>query len=254
MDKIFGKMFNFGEKKPKGETPYEGVESYTYFDHVAERHDIYEFCKELTEYLAKNKVRNIMFIDRGARGAWVGVHEYWKRQYPDREMPNLYFINPDVVSDNLQQKIEAYSFITAIAGVEADVVSQLRPGDTKDAQDKFSDTYTRLMGEKDQPLVLFDTCSHTGQTLIPLLSMLKNLNFTNFKVLTASRPDFVSTIKTDKILDRRALLHNCYPFGSNSLVKKGKDIISERDDSANKARGVTMRREIRQIIRDQGKK
>jgi hypothetical protein len=144
MDKIFGKMFSFGEKKPKGETPYEGVESYTYFDHAAERHDIYEFCKELTEYLAKNKVRNIMFIDRGARGAWVGVHEYWKRHYPDREMPNLYFVNPDVVSDNLQQQIEAYSFITAIAGVEADVVSQLRPGDTKDAQDKFSDTYTRL--------------------------------------------------------------------------------------------------------------
>lgn len=243
------------EKLPTGETPFPQERFYGHFNPL-ERHDIYQFTKALTEYLENNKIENIVFVDVGARPAWVGVHEYWKEHFPDKDLPGLYFINPETISgtekDALRKKL--YDRMTHVRYMdEIDETWPARPTDTAGPQEEFRNTFTALMHDTDKPVVIFDTCSHTGGTLSPIVAMLKELGFKDVRVLTANRPNLVSPITTAAHLDNQIILEGvCNPFGRDPLVKKGGGIVSERADDAPRKKGVRIRREIRQIIRDKG--
>jgi hypothetical protein len=251
MKEILRNIFK-GEKTP-GSTPFPEISSYRYFKERSKRHDVYEFCKELTTYLAKNNISNVMFIDRGARPAWIGVHEYWKEHYPDRPLPGIYFINPDTVDETIRNTIEMFNVFGSLAGKGALTAEGMPTEFTSDTQEKFKQTYTDLIEEKNEPIVFFDTCSHTGKTLVPILGAIKHIGFTDVRVITAARPNMVSPVEVDTHIDKKTKLHQCYPFGLDDLVIKGSDIISERNDDDDGLAGSIIRKEIRQIVRDKGK-
>lgn len=235
------------ERTPKSETPFPKVDSYEHFKRPEFRHDAYEFCKEFTEYLHRTKAKNVIFLDRAARMAWVGVHEYWKEYFPNEEMPGMYFVNPDSVGENVQLVVA----MTSLFG--ANPFPALR-GMTEKQQQEFADTFQTLMKQKGERLVVFDTCTHSGRHLLPVMAMLEGNRFTNMRIVTANAPDAISPVVSDARLDRRVKMHNHYPFGHGryALVQKGDHIVSLRGNDADKEIGARLRRELRQIIRDKG--
>lgn len=248
MREFIGKMFG---NAPKAETPYPRTKSFEYFDHPRIRHTVYEFSKELTTYLEKNDIKNILFIDRGARPAWVGVDEYWKEHYPDKQRPDIFFTNPDAFDPKLKDVIDKTNFLATILGGSLNV-DAIEDAVAPQAEE-FSRVYEQLMEEKDQPLVLFDTCSHSGKTIIPILAVLGQLGFSDVRVLTAYPPNLHSPIRTDADLHKSVKMHTCYPFGVDSLIEKGDGITSDRGSDSGRAKGIMLRHEIREIVRRKGK-
>lgn len=240
------------ERFPKGgRSTAESVERYRYFQNKAERHDIYEFSKELATYLKEHETRNVLFADRSARPAWIGVDEYWNRHYPETPKPGFYFVNPDGFAE-LSEKpsIPPQQFIRAFIHVLA---RGEFPEETKSqAVERFEELFAKLSKEKDAPLVFFDTCAHTGMTARAVLYVLENAGFTDIGLITANAPDEEAGLRPLAVIDRNAKMTSCYPFGDETLVRKTDDLVTERDPDGRQYVGNLMRQEIRQIVQDEG--
>lgn len=225
---------------------------YRYFSNDAERHDVYEFCKELAIYLKEHGTKNVLFADRSARPAWIGVDEYWNLHYKDAKKPGFYFANPD-----------GYAFLSESPAIPPEKLFSTMlhvlargefPADTRsEAAERFEQVYKPLLADKEEQIIFFDTCAHTGMTAHAVTSVLKEVGFTNVGVITANTPDEESGIVPEAVIDTHARLSSCYPFGGETLVEKTDDLLTERDPYGRQQVGNLMRSEIRRIIRDEGK-
>lgn len=243
MEKIF-KHFSKKEQ-PKGD-------DYEYFKDEGQRHDIYEFSKELTKYIHENSINDVILIDRSARPAWVGIDEYWKTNYPEEKRPSIHFLNPEPLEFGNFLKDEN------ISGREAAKdMREVEKNGSSPLLNKFNKKITSLADEfikkykieKGNPILVFDTCSHTGETINAVTNMLRAGGY-EVRIVTANG---ANVLETDKSLDGNAIMTSCYPFGKDSGVKKGDELTSSLDEKADREPVVTSRLEIRKIIKDEGK-
>ena len=207
---------------PKTNPRIQKAKSFRYH-YFSAKHRLYlKHCIEsLTEYVANNDIKNIVFVDRSARSAWIGFYTYWKLNFSDRKMPTIYFFNPDGFDYSYSEKL-------------------------------FSNTFTRLINEKDLPMVIFDTCAHTGETLNKITVSLNDLGFSKINVITANPPERRSRIKTACVIDKYFNEECCYPFGMNNLVKRKEKsfVCKRRHNSDVRKSGLQIRKEIRQTVID----
>ena len=186
-----------------------------------EQKSIYTLSKRLCRYAAKQKVKNIAFMDRSARCAWVGVDAYWKANLPLAAKPHLYFFNPE--------------------GFET-------PRCEKEFRALFKDLYE----QRHDPLVLFDTCSHSGGTFRGVLRILSKIGFTDVRIVTANSPDKDSGIVPAKKIDQHLNLRGCIPFGAYDLVEKGRSVVCSVSRRCDRDSGILLRKQIRLIIAQEG--
>lgn len=220
------RWFEASEKEKKEEGKYFN------FPNERMRQDIYLFCKGLATYMADEELKNVVFLDRGARMAWIGVNEYWNMHYKDLKKPGFFFVNPEGFDATGEKTFDRF----------------LQRED--EIRNRFSEVYTHLMEKKTEPLVLFDTCSHTGDTIRSVHDTLLDLGFTDVRIITANSPDDVSGIEAAKDISKGTSFTLCYPFGNKSGVKKRDDVVSVRDTGQDQADINGIRNEIKQIIHD----
>jgi len=224
---------------------------YTDFPTPEERHDIYEFSKELSRYLHDEQIPNVMFLDRSARPAWVGLDEYWKTAYPQEKRPDIYFINPDgLIPQNRDTTVNLGGVIIVISN---DLNNDEFARELKGRQ--FQEKYTRLEGQKDQPIAVFDTCMHFGSTATISMEFLRKNGFKDVRLVIADN-ERVSPFAPipDASLYGKAKRITCYPFGQGaSGVKKTGEVSSSYDEDADREKVVRVREEIREIIKNKGK-
>lgn len=209
-------------------------EPYEYFISKHERSDIYKFCKGLAEYLKTNNIPNVLFVDRSARPACTGVDEYWNQNFSGVPKPKFYFTNPDGFNTTLVRApsikedemlrllVKKKEIVMVESGSATDNATML------DIADRFEEVYTQLAKEKDKPLVIFDTCSHTGGTINDIVEVLDLAGFTDIRIITANSPDPTSGITPATRIDKYTRLTSCYPFGQDDLIEKGTDVVSKR--------------------------
>lgn len=238
------------EKFEKKVVQHEEREHYDYFDSWNERHDIFCFCKELAKYLHKTKAESIIFMDRSARAAWIGVDEYWNEHFKETPKPGFYFINPDgFAASGRKLLVDQHD----VSGLFSELVRTGKLPDhatrtSEEVIERFSRTHPYLLKGKNKTTVLFDTCSHTGRTIKPVMETLKEVGFTDLRVVVANSSDS-EIVESEAEIDTDAFLNSCYPFGHEKLVKKGNNVISERnDDPEDTFFGTIIRSEIRRIM------
>lgn len=226
---------------------------YEYFKEKDERHDIYEFSKELTKYVHDNKIRDVILIDRSARPAWVGIDEYWKNNYPDEKRPGIHFINPEPMDlENFfrHEKVGRIQILKDLEEVDRTGTSPLAKKFKERIKELAEDFVNRYKISTENPVLLFDTCSHTGDTIRAVGSMLQEAGY-DLRVITANDSH---SLTMDQRIDMNAKLNYCYPFGIDSGVEKSlTNITSSRDITANTERVAASRRDIRKIIKNRGK-
>lgn len=215
---------------------------YEYFDNEYSREDIFMYSKGMSEYILKNNIANIIFMDRAARPAWVGVDEYWNLKYKDIPKPSFYFVNPDgFMTDEFIEKAKNVSMI--IENKLHDNISD------DDVRKQLKSKYKALINSKDKPLLLFDTCSHSGDTLISVKRILGLEGFTDVRTATATSPDKGSRVKSVIRFDN-SNFNSCMPFGLERSIKTtSQNIFSERSKEGGH-RGRAIREDIRAIIRE----
>ncbi len=206
----------------------ENIEVRISYRNPAER-ELVTICSGIAEYAHQNDIPSIAFVDRGARPAYVGVREAWDRKYLDEDRPDFYFINPTGFIDirtglsMSERMMRPNAMVASIIGnmKNNDTGSFLRTSRSKAVIDSdFLTTYPRLAKSKEAPLLLIDTCIHSGETIRPVLNTLNRVGFTDVRLGVMDGSSNTSDIQPDLILVDGQPLGGCYPFESDVMVDR----------------------------------
>jgi hypothetical protein len=222
-------------------TPFESEEDeLVFFDSLVEKQNIYGFSKMLAEYAREEAVKDIIFIDKAARLMRVGVAEYWKLAYIGEQKPESHFLSPSVT--------RGPEVIRPIFRGMA------RKRAYKEVEKQLLASNSSLPNHRDDPVMIVDSCTHTGRTIAELKSALEDCGFKDLRlaVLVNDLGDD-SGIKLDLSM-RSGTEHGamCNPFmRDNATRKAGNNIyVSSNRDPWEHMRSKALRLEIRRIVRE----
>jgi hypothetical protein len=203
-------QFTFFNRLPKKEEPQEEKPKVNttskFLEFPGHKEDVYESSINLANYLKDEKISNIMFLDKSARQAYVGLKEAWKKVGEDETEPTIYFINPN-----------------QLRGEE----------DFSSYKDEFERTYKHL--NREEPILLYDACVHSGASLFSTKAFLESLGFKDIKLGVTSSDKSFPEDKNSELdfvgLDHRAHA-GCHPYGHPLYIDREDDqIVSQKIDS-----------------------
>lgn len=197
-------------------------------------------------------IESIVLVDKAARPAYVGLLHAWRAFYPDEPRPLVCFMNPLGVqpSDQLApvRRARGTDEVTA-AGVDL----RIEPRSEAEVADEFEQTYRELLRRRDLPLLVVDTCLHSGESVRPVLDRLHASGFADVRLGVADYQPYgrTPTGLPDVVFGGEATAGNCYPFGyRDRLVTKTFDHVTSRSSQhpAHRREGRELRVEAREII------
>ena len=201
------------------------------------KEDVFEASYRLANYLKQEKINNVMFLDNSARQASVGLQEAWKEVGENEKAPNIYFINPE-------------EFVNSIIVGSPFFINN---DDLEELSDKFASIFKNI--NKEDPILLYDSCIHSGISLFSVEYFLKRIGFSNVKLGVTSVGEGFSEEKRKKIdlvcLESGAAL-GCRPFGHPSYISDNPgEIISKANRTSPNSfeKGKMERDKIRSLFK-----
>ncbi len=221
---------------------------YFFFPYREDREELAAYCEEITCYLHDKGIPNLVIIDRSSRPLYIGVREYWLNKYPKEKLPGIYFMNPKGFKskDDLSD-VELWEIAMDCAWKGDIDEDPMRARSKDEIIGELESTYTALVKDKDKPLLVFDSCIHTGDTLSPVVDTLDEAGFKNVLVGTIGLPDQESTVRADFIITYDEPSKGCYPFDRDQMIEKVfNHVYSKPNTDPNMvARSIVLREEIK---------
>ena len=214
--------------------------------------EYYQLSREITSYVHDEGIRSVVLVDKAARPAYIGLAGCWRALYPDEDRPLINFMNPlglqpaDEVPLMKRVRGAAERVLTGMG----DLPIAARTAD--DIAEEFRTTFAQLLTRKDKPLLVLDTCLHTGESVLPILSYLLGNGFADVRVgVVGYTPNNRPPVLVPDIVFRPAgPVEDCYPFGFRErMVAKTFDrVTSVQSNRTDREAGHALRAEAQKII------
>lgn len=248
MREVFEKYPSFSEA-----TDETAIETYEFFKNPLERQELFDFSKKIAEYLREENIPNLVIIDRSARPLYIGIKEYLKTRYPDELKPNMYFMNPN--GFKAKEEVSDYeinSIIRRCLNNEDLAESAQQVRSKEEIFKEFESVYKKLMVDKDEPLMIFDTCIHSGSSLEPIKKAFDQAGFSDIRVGAINPAQLGAKVKTDFHVTTKRAEKGCYPFDRDRIIEKTFDHVYSKvtNDQKKREKSIELRREIRNIMKD----
>lgn len=201
---------------------------------------LYEGCKSISEYAYSEGVDDLMLVDKSARPLWAGIAKYWSLAHPEDKRPSFHFINPA-------------SFRSAIQGSRnPNELSQNIANAGIACREELVSSGSSLASRMDKPLMLVDSCLHSGRAVYLTKRVLGKAGFDDirFGVVKAAMPSG-GIINPDVSGTRSVLAARCIRSDAASvLVLNDENSIysTVRSEAGAIQLGHELRREIGEII------
>lgn len=230
---------------------------YEFFRSYGEREELVTILVRIVDYLHDNKIPNLVLVDRAARPAYGGIKYLWRKKYPQEYPRNIFFVNPSGFRNldtpaNFQYSMKK---ISSADEAEENVEGFVGPERSQEEIEKeFQREYRKLMGQREKPLLILDTCVHKGESLRPVKDSFRRLGFQDIKLGVVTNADNTSEMKFDFVaLDGRPWGICGQIFGPERLVRKTLNSVSSvrRSDRPDlRDRSIRLRREVGRIVRE----
>jgi len=219
----------------------------------SEKKEIFEICSRLSELIHEKGFRNLVIVDRSSRPVFVGIKEYWKIKYPSEPLPNIYFVNPKgfkAAEKHTKRELEIAGARARFAEDEVEEIDSART--TEVILEDFLDTYKKLLVDREKPLLVFDSCIHSGATLKPVIDIFHQVGFDNVSICSVRPSDIGSSVESDFTLIDERSGDRCCPFGRDLLINKTFTSVSSKRNTNNvdRIKAIEIRRLIKEIIRE----
>lgn len=224
-----------------------------FFRYAEDRKEVFEFSKSIAEYIKENKIKDLVIIDRSSRPLYVGFMEYWKKVYPQEPMPKIFFVNPKGFKDKDTMDAEALIDVDMEAYRKDDITESIGSARSeKEILAEFEKAYPKLMADKNEPILVFDTCIHSGDSLYPVTQALKKLGFKDTKIGAVNPSPKEAKVSTDFFITKQDPEMGCYPYDRDRLIEKTfEHVYSKRtDDDEKRNMGIELRKEIKKIMEE----
>ncbi len=233
---------------------------FDFFNCHVEGRELFEQAEVVVNYLRKEKMSSIILVDGSARPFYVALKEYFRLKHPNEKVPNIYFINPlgfKARENFTEEEINCNLGCCCWKGIEKGFLKSIKSlQDIRTGEDIISDlkkTFKKLLKNKQEKILLFDTSVYTGDSLEPIKKVLERLNFKDVKVGVITKHsndlnlniDFcVTEIKRQDVA--------LYSFSLDRIVKETFESVCSTAEMASDLRkkSIRLRKEIKQIIRD----
>lgn len=217
-------MGNFESYSPVISEPIKPKTAADFLGKEGPQQDIFEASKNLADYLSKEEIKNIIFLDNSARQAYVGLKEIWKKEHKDETEPAIYFINP--------KPLQAGSDFETLA-------------------EEFIKKYKNV--DKTQTLLIYDVCYHTGDTIFSVKDFFAQMGFSDIRVaITSVEPELRDELANSidlVCLDKRSKL-GCNPFGRPAYIKPTASIVSKANiNPISSEKGVAEHQKIKSAFK-----
>lgn len=214
--------------------------------------EYYELSREITSYVHDEGIRSVVLTDKAARPAYVGLTRCWRALYPDEDRPLVNFMNPLGL-----QPVEEVPPIKRLRGAAEEV--QAGRGDAPvaartadDIAQEFRTTFAELLARRDDPLLVLDTCLHTGESVLAILSQLLRSCFADVRIgVVGYTPRSQPLVLVPDIVFRpKGAAEDCYPFGyrERMVAKTFDQVTSVQGSKADREAGRALRAEAKKII------
>ncbi|MEK7574946.1 MAG: hypothetical protein AAB511_01825 [Patescibacteria group bacterium] len=226
---------------------------YVFFRFDDARIELARYCERVVDFLHANKIPNMVIVDRSSRPMYIGVMEYWRDKYPDEKMPGIYFMNPKGFKARDTLTPDELVEVARDCELKDDLLESPRQARTEDEiVEELKSTYTHLMVDKDKPLLVFDSCIHSGDTLSSLKDTLEKAGFTNIIIGSVNPSDVLSSVPTDFYITEERPAGGCYPFDRDRMIEKTfNHVYSKKSRKPEEvALSKQLREEIKRIIKE----
>jgi hypothetical protein len=229
---------------------------YNIFITESERNELYEYSSEVTRYLHDEQIADLVIIDRSSRPLYIGVIECWRSFYPGEARPGIYFLNPKgfKATKNMSRD-EIYDEVMHCLDTQDNIdFPSTRRGDTE-IDEEFAIVYTRLVADKDKPILVFDSCIHSGHSLLPVKESMDRQGFSDVRIGAINPSDYGSAVNTDFFITQEKPTRGCYPFDHDRSIEKTFDHVysTETTDPQRRNAAAVLRKEIKRIVRQKAK-
>jgi hypothetical protein len=201
--------------------------------------EVYEATKALGDYCVQTEVQHIVLADVSARPVWAALYKYLSLAHPDTKKPAVHFFSPKLLSPRLKGSLLG-TFATKVAH--------------RLAAKQLVQSRNSLLDHKDESVLIFDTCMHSGETVEGYATFLKKQGFSDLRTGTFTltnisdcliRPDFCYTYDFK--------LFACRPYGLDTGFDKPVDklYVAPPQSETAFARIANRRQKYNQIIAEQ---
>lgn len=256
-----------GKKRQKEITIENSQEGYEFFTVPEARKELVEIGQKIAEYLHTNNIKKIVFVDRAARPGYIVLKECWKKMYPNSPQPEIFFINPDGFEEKSFLVLEGFPklsvgyHILKEAQEKGEIVSNKiikeefkAPKTQEEIDSEFKETYSRLLQDKENPILLFDICIHTGNSIRSILIDLARVGFSyqNIKVGLVHNTTNATEIKPELVILDEMPTFKCHPFDEDRMIRMtfGRTSSKPNEDIPSRERSVRLRKEIKRIVNE----
>lgn len=201
---------------------------------------LYEGCKSISEYAYNEGIDDLMLVDKSARPLWAGIAKYWSLAHPEDKRPGFHFINPASFRVAIQgsRNPNELSKNIAKAGIAC--------------REELVASGSTLVSRTDKPLMLVDSCLHSGRAVYLTKRVLGEAGFDDvrFGVVKTTMPSN-GIINPDVSGTSGVLAARCIRSEAASVlvVNNENSIYSTvRSEASAMQPGHELRREIREII------
>lgn len=228
-----------------------GTREMPFFRSEHERDEIFLIAERLVRLIKDGGYENIVFIDASARPIATGLTAYWHKAFPNERLPHIAFLNPEAFHSDDPAENHFEDMMRDIAlFARRGMPKELQASIPSRAIEHLQEVHRRLMEQKDKPTLMVDTCLHTGATTQKVTQALKESGVENVTVAAVSE-DPRTRAQADIYLLEGESLHRCWPYGPETLVEKGDEVVSRPvEDPAGKIAGRRLRDEIHDIIEE----
>lgn len=243
--------------------PWEKVNkdhAYEFFDTKGSREDIYNIGKNLASYVHESEIPNVVFLDRAARPAYLALREYWHYAYPQEKLPHLYFMSPkgfetpeDLVEPGPSGMPRLMEDLYKASERGEAIEDPYHARKYDDIMKDVENTYRRLVKDKEKPVLLFDNCIHTGDSVGFIGDTLADMGFEDVRVGVASEDRNFSGIHPEfRALPYVSEFH-CYPFDQDSVIEKTYASVTAKRSNEPGAQEYAnaLRDEVRRVMKEQ---
>jgi len=158
-----------------------------------QREILFESTDKLVELVRSNKVKDLILVDKSARPYGQAILKHWSKDCPDEKPPSIYFMNP--------HGRDAWS-------------------DLEEASENFKQNFPQLQNDKNEPILIFDVCIHSGLSMGKIYELLKDQGFQNVTAVSLENPN--QEVPYPFLNLETGDYGYCKPFGP-SLVKNNND-------------------------------
>jgi hypothetical protein len=168
-------------------------------------------------------------------------------------MPGIFFLNPKGFKAEEDLDNEEILQIAMECAMKDDALELPRARHREEIMSDFAATYKGLFKDKEKPVLIFDSCIHSGDTLEPVKKSFEAAGFKDIEIGSVNPTERSSKVKTDFFITRERPEKGCYPFDRDRLIEKTFNRVysQKNNDPHARARAVRLRQEIKQIITDQ---